>query len=530
MKSILLVLPLLVPLSTAAVCLVLWTRPWLQRAVSLLGTVTLLLAGVSLVSLVASEGIQVIQLGNWQAPVGITIVADLFGAIMVAVSGLVAFSVVLYSMQGIDRVRESFGFHSLLHVLFLGVNGSFLTGDVFNLYVWFETMLIASFVLVALGGEKAQLEGAIKYATLNLVSSAIFLAAAGVLYGTVGTLNMADLAQRIGSGEVGGVASVAGAMLLVSFGLKAGLFPLFFWLPASYHTPPAVISAVMAGLLTKVGVYALVRVVSLLFVRDLAYLQPLLLVVAGLTMVTGVLGAAAQGEFRRVLSFHIISQIGYMILGLALFTPLALAGMVFYLVHHIIVKTNLFLIAGIAHRVCGSYRLEQLGGIYRSRLWLALLFLVPAMSLAGIPPLSGFWAKLALVRAGLETEHYLVTAAALAVGLLTLFSMTKIWNEAFWKRAPASSETQTPPPSASQPPASQPPTSQLPSPAAGLDSDATLRATGNMGWMVAASLLLALLTVGIGFFAEPLFALANETAAQLLNPAEYIEAVLPKGA
>jgi multicomponent Na+:H+ antiporter subunit D len=292
------------------------------------------------------------------------------------------------------------------------------------------------------------------------------------------------------------VTSIAGGILLIAFGIKAGVFPLFFWLPASYHTPPAAVSALMAGLLTKVGVYALVRTFSLLFVYDFAYYQPILIAIAIATMVTGVLGAAAQGDFRRILSFHIISQIGYMIMGLAIFTPLALAGTVFYLVHHIIVKTNLFLIAGVAHRLRGTSDLNQLGGFYRERLWFAILFLVPALSLAGLPPLSGFWAKLALIRAGLEAEHFLLIAAALVVSLLTLFSMTKIWSQAFWEDNSDETQSMAPP------------------------------SRAGFALMVAPSIALAALTIAIGLHAEPLFLLANAAAEQLLDPSQYIDAVL----
>lgn len=490
-----LLLPILIPMVTAAVCLLLWNWPRIQRRISLVGGFLLLLASVVILRHVIVQGIQVVQLGNWPAPFGITIVADLFSAIMVAVAGLTGFAVLVYSTYGVDERRQSFGFHPLVQILLLGVCGAFLTGDIFNMYVWFEVMLIASFVLVALGGEKGQLEGAIKYVTLNLISSAFFLAAAGVLYSTVGTLNLADLAQNLRSAETSSVPTVAAGILLVAFGIKAAVFPLFFWLPASYHTPPVAISAIMAGLLTKVGVYALVRVFSLMFAFDFAHTQPILAFTAGATMVTGVLGAASLGEFRRILSFHIISQIGYMIMGLAIFTPLALAGTIFYLVHHIIVKTNLFLIAGIVQRLKGSNELSHLGGLYRERLWLAILFLIPALSLAGIPPLSGFWAKLALVRAGIESEHYLLIVVALAVSLLTLYSMTKIWSEAFWKA---------------------PPTEFEPRPVHWTE----------LSWMLAPSVGLAALTVTIGFAAEPLFAIANATAEQLLDPSQYIEAVL----
>ena len=274
-------------------------------------------------------------------------------------TGITGLAVAVYSLGSIDAGREAHGYHPLFHVLLMGVSMAFLTGDLFNLYVAFEVMLMASFVLLALGGERAQLEGAVKYVTLNLLSSAVFLAAVGVLYGVAGTLNMADLALAVQRGTAPGLVTTLACLFLVAFGIKAAVFPLFFWLPASYHTPPVAVSALFAGLLTKVGVYALVRAFTLVFTGDTALTHGLILAVAVLTMVTGVLGAAAQFEFRRVLSFHIVSQIGYMVLGLGLFTPLALAGTVFYLIHHIVVKTNLFLVGGIVKRLGGTLELGQ---------------------------------------------------------------------------------------------------------------------------------------------------------------------------
>jgi len=494
--NLLLVLPILVPLATAIASLLLWRRRAAQRGLNLLGAFGLLAAALALLGSVSRHGIQAGQVGGWPAPFGITLVADLFSAIMVVLAGLIGLAVAVYSLGSMDRGREAFGYYPLLHLLLMGVCGAFLTGDLFNLYVWFEVMLIASFVLLALGGERAQLEGAIKYVTLNLMSSAIFLAAVGILYGVAGTLNMADLAVKLRDAPQPGLVTAVAMLFLIAFGIKAAVFPLFFWLPASYHTPPVAVSAVFAGLLTKVGVYALIRVLTLLFVQDEGYVRGLVLIVSALTMVTGVLGAVAQREFRRILAFHIISQIGYMILGLGLFTPLALAGSVFYIIHHIIVKTNLFLVSGLAHRLRGSYELKDLGELYRTSPGLAVLFMIPALSLAGVPPLSGFWAKLALVQAGLILEQHAVVATALAVGLLTLFSMIKIWVEAFWKRAPTSG----------------PETAAIP-PATGL-------------FLTSPMILLAGLTLLIGLWAEPLFALSVRAAEQLLTPAMYIQSVL----
>jgi multicomponent Na+:H+ antiporter subunit D len=497
--SVLVVLPLVVPLGTAIACLFARRRRRLRRGLSVTGAALLLAVATALLYRVSSEGIQVMRAGGWPAPFGITLVADLLAAIMVLLTGITGLAVAVYSLGSVGERRESHGFHVLYHVLLMGVCGAFLTGDLFNLYVSFEVMLMASFVLLALGGERAQLEGSVKYVTLNLLSSAIFLAAVGVLYGIAGTLNMADLARATSFGLAPNLVTVLAVLFLVAFGIKAALFPFFFWLPASYHTPPVAVSAVFAGLLTKVGVYALIRAFTLIFTGDTAFTHSLILWAAALTMVTGVLGAAAQMEFRRVLSFHIVSQIGYMVMGLGLLTPLGLAGSVFYLMHHIIVKTNLFLVGGIVRHLGGSDSLKSLGGLYRSHPGLALVFLVPALSLAGIPPLSGFWGKMVLVKAGLEKEAWGITAVALVVSLITLYSMTKLWNEAFWKPRPDGTSGR--PPEAASVPAS----------------------------LVGPVLALAALTVAVGFGAGPVFDLAARAADQLADPSQYIAAVLGPG-
>ncbi|MCS7251563.1 MAG: Na+/H+ antiporter subunit D [Anaerolineae bacterium] len=494
MRSLLLVLPLLIPLSTAVLGLLIRRKPHLQRVLATAGAGLLLTSGLGLLVSVQQGGIHTVQIGAWPAPFGITLAADLFSAIMVVLTGLIGLAVVLYSLGSIDPQRERFGYYPLVHILLLGVCGAFLTGDIFNLYVWFEVMLISSFVLMALGGERAQLEGAIKYVTLNLMSSALFLVAVGVLYGIAGTLNMADLSKTLRSTPHPDLAMAPAMLLLIAFGIKAAIFPLFFWLPASYHTPPVAVSALFAGLLTKVGVYAMIRVFTLLFNPQAHGIDLIILVASGLTMITGVLGAVAQNEFRRILSFHIISQIGYMIMGLGLFTPISLAGSIFYIAHHIIVKTNLFLISGLVFRLQGSYHLKDLGGLYRKHPGLAALFLTPALSLAGIPPLSGFWAKLILVKAGLEVQQYLIVAVSLIVSFLTLFSMLKIWNEAFWKSAPEEHLTSLP--------------------------------QGNRLALLLPVLGLATITVWISLVPETLFSLSEQAAQQLVDPTEYIRRTL----
>jgi len=488
-----LVLPLLVPLGTAIACLFASASRTVQRGLSVGGSAGLLAAGVWLLRAVDHRGILAVQVGNWPAPFGITLVADLFSAIMIVATGFVALAVSIFALANLDAERERYAFHPLYHLLLLGVCGAFLTGDLFNLFVWFEVMLMASFVLLALGGERPQIEAAVKYLTLNFISSGLFLTALGVLYGKFGTLNMADLAVKVSAQPTGAALSSA-MLLLVAFGIKAGVFPLFFWLPASYHTPPVAVAAVFAGLLTKVGVYALVRVFTLIFTGDVPTTHGLLVWISALTMVTGVLGAAAQYDIRRVLSFHIISQIGYMTLGLGLYSTATVAAAIFYVVHHIVVKTNLFLISGAIAHVRGTTGLKALGGLYRDLPWLALLFLIPAMSLAGIPPLSGFWAKFALLQGAVAVQGYASMVVALAVGLLTLFSMTKIWAEAFWKPEP---------------------------------DGATGGSRGAVpGAMLVPIVALALVTLGIGFFPGVLLDYAARSAEQLLHPQAYCEAVL----
>ncbi|WP_018948590.1 MULTISPECIES: Na+/H+ antiporter subunit D [unclassified Thioalkalivibrio] len=490
-------LPIIVPLLVGALSVMLWRSHFAQRALGVLGTGLMLAVSIWLLADTWEHGHVVMEMGTWPAPFGIVLVSDMLAAIMVLLTGIIGFATAIYSLSGIGKMSEKFGYYPLLHLLLAGVNGAFLTGDIFNLYVWFEVMLVASFALLILGGERAQMEGAIKYVTLNLLSSMIFLTAIGLTYGLTGTLNMADIADKLSTVEDTGLVTVIAMLYLVAFGVKAAAFPFFFWLPASYHTPKVAVSALFAALLTKVGVYALYRVFTLIFNQEVDYTHEILLWVAAATMLTGVLGAAAHYEFRRILSFHIISQIGYMIMGLALFTPLALVGGVFYIMHHIIVKANLFLISGITFVMKGTHELKLMGGIYRTHPMLGVLFLIPALSLAGLPPLSGFFAKFIIIRAGIEAEAYWVVAVALVVGLLTLYSMIKIWAEVFWKAQPEGVEGQT--------------------------HDVT---SGPMIWMWIPVIMLALMTVAIGLYGEPIYQMAAMSAEQLLDPSRYIEAVL----
>lgn len=492
-------LAILVPLMSGILGFIFWKNRRLQVWIGLIGMGLLTIVSFALMAQISRDGIQTVALGTWSGPFGIVLVADMLSAIMLVISALVGLCALVYALADLDEKRIHFGFFPFTHFMMAGVCGSFLTADLFNLFVWFEVMLISSFVLMTLGGERPQMEGAVKYVIINLVSSAFFLTAIGILYGTVGTLNLADLSVKLSESGQTGLISLTAILFIVAFGVKGGIFPLFFWLPASYHTPPVAVSALFSGLLTKVGVYALIRLFSLVYNQDLAFTHTVLLILAAFTMLTGIFGAMIQFEVRRLLSFHIISQIGYMILGLAIFTPAAIAGAIFYLFHNNLVKTNLFFISGIMQRHCGTFQLKKMGGLYLRAPWLAVFFFIPAMSLAGIPPLSGFFAKLAVAKAGLDAGTYFVVGIALFVGLFTLFSMTKIWAEAFWKTAPSSNNH---------------------------PSDPALVNPATRWILHAPVILLVAVTLFVSFYPEALMRLCMTAADQLLDPSEYIDKVL----
>ncbi|MEM6846542.1 MAG: proton-conducting transporter membrane subunit [Pseudomonadota bacterium] len=489
--DLLLTLPVLIPLTASALCVAAWGAIRLQVAITVISSAALLVVSLILLMAVAHGAVLVTRFGDWAAPFAIAFAADRLAGAMVAVTGVLGLAVAIYAMADVRRIAAISGFYPLYNGLLSGVTGAFLTADLFNLYVWFEVMLIASFGVLVLNKTRDQLDAGMKYLALNILGTLLFLAGIALAYNAAGTLNLADLAVTLQSGEQGAVGDIAAWLLLLAFLMKAGAFPLFAWLPASYHTGSIAVTAIFAGLLTKVGVYAIIRIYTLVVPLEGTLLQPILLVVAGLTMVTGVFGAAVQWDVRRILSFHIISQIGYMLLGLALYTPAAIAAAVFYVVHHIIVKANLFLVAGAMAREGGSYDVRENGGLALMTPLLAVLFLVPALSLGGIPPLSGFWAKLMIIDAGLEVEAWILTGTALAVGLLTLFSMGKIWAYAFW-RAPIGAVRRS------------------------------------VGWQRMVPIAgLAAVTLAIGLNAEPLVAFSLAAAEQLIEPTDYIAALLP---
>ncbi len=437
LTSVLAPLPVLLPLLGAAGALLVGRHPRTQRGVSLAVLSAVVVVSVVLLFRTDASGAVAVAVGGWTPPLGIVLVVDRLSALMLVVAstvalGVLAFAVGQGSADGDEETPLSI-FHPTFLVLVAGVSNAFLAGDLFNLYVGFEILLMASYVLLTLGGTAPRIRAGITYIVVSLTSSLIFLAAIGLVYASTGTVNMAQLAVRLGQ-LPSGTQLLLQSMLLIAFCIKAAVFPLSAWLPDSYPTAPAPVTAVFAGLLTKVGVYAIIRTQTLLFPSGA--LDGVLMWAALATMLVGILGAVAQTDIRRILSFTLVSHIGYMIFGIGLASRAGLAGAIFYVAHHIAIQTTLFLVAGLVERQGGSTAVDRLGGLARRSPLLAVLFFVPAMNLAGVPPLSGFIGKLGLLQAGVAdggTVAYVLVAGGVVTSLLTLVAMSRVWTRAFWR-------------------------------------------------------------------------------------------------
>jgi len=491
-------LPVVLPLLAAGVTLIFGRRPRIQAVISLAAIAAVFLASIALMFQSHTEGPQVVNVGSWGAPVGIALVVDRLSALMLVVSAIVLLGVLLYSLaQGIADGPEGSPltiFHPTYLVLAAGVANAFISGDLFNIYVGFEILLAASFVLLTLGGTGPRIRAGSIYVVVSLLSSVLFLVAIAMIYAATGTVNLAHLSERLGDLPPN-FQLVLQVLLLVAFLVKAAVFPMSAWLPDSYPTAPAPVTAVFAGLLTKVGVYAIIRTQTLLF-SDVR-MDMILLVAAIVTMLVGILGAVAQDDLKRLLSFTLVSHIGYMVFGVALATHMGLSAAIFYVARQITVQTALFLVAGLIERHSGTTSLEHLGGLARLPPALAIVFFVPAMNLAGIPPMSGFLGKMGLLQAGVDAATplaYVAVAASLLTSLLTLYAIAKAWNKAFW----------------------QPPSESL----------APQR---NPASMFGPTAVLASIGVVLAVVAGPLYSYTDDAARDLAARSPYVSAVLVDG-
>lgn len=497
------ILPVIAHLFIAILLLFFWRKGTPQRIVSIVGCLVVVLLSAHLFTKVWHGGILTMQAAGWEAPFGISFVADVFSATLVLLASFAGLSVSIFSAIGVSRSRILYGYFPIFHLLMMGLNGAFLTGDIFNLYVWFEVIIISSFVLMTLGGRKAQIEGAVKYMAMNILASIFFLTGIGILYGITGTLNMADLSEKVAAVENRSLVDITATFFIIGFGIKSAVFPLYFWLPSSYHTPPSAVAATFGGLLTKVGIYAMFRVFTLIFIPD-DFIKILLIAIAVLTILTGSFGALIKNNVRRLFSYLIVCHIGFMVGGLGMFSEVALVGALFYLFHDIMVKTNLFLIAGLIRQLRGTMNMDKLGGLYAEYPKLSLLMAIVLFSLVGIPPLSGFWPKIYLVEAGFMDQQYVMIGAIIIGSFVTLYVIAKMWADVFWKDSPT--------PGAEE---------------ASIDGFKTL-SVFQKSLLVVPIVMLALVSLYIGLGAENIVLVAKHIAAEMMDTTPYIEAVLGK--
>lgn len=498
----LVILPVALGLSGAGLLLMLRDAKEAQFWLALGIVAVITLSNGMLVQRVVELGPVSMTMGRWLPPFGISFTADIASAVFALAAAFVTLVLLVHLRAEMpDRARRD-GVYPLVLLLLAGVSGSFLTGDLFNLYVWFEVMLIASFGLMVLGGRNAQLDGTVKYGFLNFLATTIFLAALGLIYGTLGTLNMADIVRVAPTADPAVVTAIA-ALLLLAFGMKAAAFPVNNWLPASYHTPPAAIAALMAGLLTKVGVYALIRVLAMLLPASREVLEPILAVVAVATMLLGPLGAIAETNLRRALGFLLIGGIGVTIAGLALANVAGLAGAAAYVLHAMLTMTGLYLLAGLIEDMTGQTDTRKMGGLYAAAAWPSILFFVLMLAVAGVPPFLGFWPKLLVVEGGItgwtSGWELALWLSVLANALLTLIAGSRLWAHIFWRGGHEGA-------------------SEAPNP----DLRPLRRREVWLG--LAPATALTVVVVVLGLWPEPLLGFGREAAAGLLDPANYVAA------
>lgn len=490
--NILLALPIVAPLLASAFGLLVRRHAKWRDLLTITGVFTATASAFAILWNVNDDGTFVLEVGGWSPELGIVLVADLFAALVLPV----ALSIILVTeLFAIGQRRTAWGANPelagpLIGVLTAGVSLSLLTGDLFTLFVAFELILVSSYVLLTHQGTRGQIRSGMTYVSMNLLASTLFILGVAFVYAATGTINMALLAERIPELD-DGVRLGIGAWFFVVFGTKAAVFPLFSWLPDSYPTAPTTITALFAGLLTKIGIYSMIRFHTL---TGMDQLGSIMLIIAGVTMVIGALGALAQSDVKRILSFHVISQIGYMLMGLGLFSAAGTTGAILFLIHHMPVKTVLFLVGGLVENEEGTSSLDHSGGLAGRRPLIAALFAIPALSLAGLPPFSGFVAKFSVVSAGIDAEETIIVIVALVAGALTLLSMTKIWLGVFWGR---DADDSTPVPTAPR----------------------------NKAMMVGATGLAVAGTLTISLFAGTLFDMSARAADDLRNPDAYIAEV-----
>ncbi|EZH65052.1 monovalent cation/H+ antiporter subunit D [Bacillaceae bacterium JMAK1] len=488
------ILLLLIPLLTGVLLIFLRNRISAQRWLSILSLLAVGVIAAIIIQRVLNEGTMTLNLGGWEPPYGIVLVADMFAMLLVFTTVIVGICCLLYGFRTIGEERERYYFYTFIQFLLVGVMGSFLTGDLFNLFVFFEVMLLSSYVLIALGGKKVQLRESIKYVLVNIVSSMMFLIAIAYLYGMLGTLNFAHMAIRVSEAGQDGLLTTVAIFLMLVFSLKAALL-MYFWLPGSYGAPPMAIAALFAALLTKVGIYSIFRVFSVVFPHQPEITHQLLAWLGILTMIIGAIGAVAHWSLRKILAYNVVVAVGFMIAGFAVFTTTAIAGSVFYLIHDMFVKALLFLLGGVMIGLTGTDKLREMSGMIRNHASLGWMFFIAALALAGVPPLSGFIGKLLVLQGAIGEGFYIIAAVGLITSLMVLYSVIKIFINGFWGENQLTVE------------------------------DEKMSTKGTL----LPSAILTVIVIGMGLGAEFVNVYIMEAAEVINNPSLYIDAVMPNG-
>ncbi|MFS0672886.1 Na+/H+ antiporter subunit D [Ornithinibacillus sp. 179-J 7C1 HS] len=426
------VLPIIIPAISGIIVAFTNSKVKTTRLLTKLFTLISLAVALYITYSVFTDGVIILETGDWVAPYGIILVADKLSILLILTTNVIATAAAFFAPHSLTLRQETHYFYTFFFMLIAGVSGAFLTGDLFNLFVFFEVLLMASYALIVLGGDKVQLRESIKYVLINLFSSMLFVTAVALLYGAVGTINMAQIAERVATVEQNGILTTIAVLLFFVFGTKAALFPLYYWLPRPYTVPNPVVSALFGALLTKVGIYSILRVFSLIFIHRMEITHEAFIWIAGLSMLFGVIGALSTNNIKLIISYNIIPAIGFIIMGIGIFNQDALSGSIYYLLHDMVIKSALFLLVGVIAYVAGTSDLKKMGGLIHHYPLLGWLLFISAFILAGIPPFSGFIGKLLLLRGALSADEIAITLIALISSLLILYSVMKIFIRGFW--------------------------------------------------------------------------------------------------
>lgn len=484
------ILPIILPLIAGFTTAFFTKKPAVTRVLTKIFIVLNLLSVVYIAYLVFSSGSIVLETGSWEAPFGIIFIADPLSIILVLTTNILATACAFIAPHFVPEKKERYYFYSFFFFLISGVSGAFLTGDLFNLFVFFEVLLMASYAMIVLGGDKKQLRESLKYVLINLFSSVVFVTTIAFLYAVVGTVNMAHIAERVHEVEQQGVLTTIAIVLFFVFATKAALFPLYYWMPKSYIVPNTVVSALFGAVLTKVGIYSIIRVFTLIFVFETDIIRYFFLVVAALSMIFGVIGALSATNIKLIVAYNVIPSIGFILFGLAIFNETSLSGSVYYLAHDMIIKAALFLIVGTIAYVAGTSDLKKMGGFLHDYPLLGWLLFIATFVLAGIPPFSGFIGKLLLLRGSFEAEHLTVLIIGLITSLLILYSVIRIFIHAFWGERPKDMQKR------------------------------------NINPFYGPIIFLLLFSVALGIGAEFFYPYVSDVANYLLDPEIYINSVL----